>query len=109
MSDKIERAELADLLKLSQFRSFLFRLIQSAGILASTTNGSDGRNLIHEGRRNLGLDILHDAARGMPVDDPEAAFGLLLIQVLREGAQTSPQEKRDGRTGRYKDEPTDED
>jgi hypothetical protein len=107
MSDKLERAELEALLKLGGFRKFLFRSIQLAGIHAGTTNGADGRNLVNEGRRNLGLDILHDAARGIPVDDPEAAFNLLLIRVLREGAQSTPKEKPRG--GRSPDRDDDND
>jgi hypothetical protein len=102
MSEKLERSELADLLKLPGFRKFLSRAIQTAGIfsqMAPTANGTDSRNLFNEGRRSLGLDILHDAARGIPVDDQEAAFGLLMIQVLREAAQT-PQEQPRGRRSR---------
>lgn len=97
MSEKQERAEMEALLAMPGFRKFLYRSIQLAGIHVGTTNGADGRNLIAEGRRNLGLDILHDAARGIPVDDTEAAFSLLLIQVLREGAQSIPEEKPRGR------------
>lgn len=103
MSD-IEIAEREQLLALPAFRKHLFRLIQTAGILSGTTNGADGRNLVIEGRRNLGLDILHDAARGIPgCDDPEAALSLLLIQVLREGAQSQPQEKPRGKRNRLSD------
>lgn len=101
MSEKVERTEMEGLLALPAFRKFLFRSIQSAGIFASTTNGADGRNLVLEGRRNLGLDILHDAARGVPVDDPEAAFGLLLIQILREAAQSKPEENTRAKRTRY--------
>lgn len=108
MSDKLERAEMAELLKLPAFRKFLFRSIQSAGIFSSTTNGADGRNLVSEGRRNLGLDILHDAARGIPTSDPEAAFMLLSIQVLREGAQSIPEENTRGRRSRHDEDDPDE-
>lgn len=108
MSEKLERAELDALLKLEGFRKFLYRSIQLAGIHVGTTNGADGRNLIAEGRRNLGLDILHDAARGIPVDDPEAAFSLLLIQVLREGAQSTPPEKPHGRRNPDRDDDRDD-
>lgn len=105
MSDKQERADLEALLALPAFRKFLWRAIQSARIFAITTptaNGTDSRTLFDEGRRSLGLEILHDAARGIPVDDPEAAFGILMIQVLREAAQ-SQQEQPRGR--RYQRDP----
>lgn len=103
-----ETAEREQLLELPAFRKHLFRLIQTAGILSGTTNGADGRNLVIEGRRNLGLDILRDAARGIPCDDPEAALNLLLIQVLREGAQSTPQEKPRGRRSRDSDDRDDD-
>lgn len=102
MSD-LDVAEREQLLEIPAFRKHLFRLIQTAGILSGTTNGADGRNLITEGRRNLGLDILHDVARGIPCADPEAALSLLLIQVLREGAQSQPQEKHRGKRNRLSD------
>jgi len=101
MTDKAERRERADLEALigqPGFLRFLSRVIQSAGIYAATTNGTDGRYLVSEGRRDLGLNILRDAARGIPlVDDPAGALGLLLIQVLREEAQSTPQEIPRGR------------
>ena len=102
MSD-LEAAEREQLLEIPAFRKHLFRLIQTAGILSGTTNGADGRNLVIEGRRNLGLDILRDVSRGIPCDDPEAALNLLLIQVLREGAQSTPQEKTRGKRSRLSD------
>lgn len=105
MSEKIERTEMEGLLALAPFRKFLFRSIQLAGIFSSTTNGADGRNLVSEGRRNLGLDILHDAARGIPVDDAQAALNLLLMQVLREGAQSTPEDSQRDRRSRHDREP----
>lgn len=107
MSD-LEIAEREQLLEIPAFRKHLFRLIQTAGILSGTTNGADGRNLVIEGRRNLGLDILRDVARGIPCDDPEAALNLLLIQVLREGAQSTPQEKTRGRRSQDSDDRNDD-
>jgi hypothetical protein len=111
MSDKLEAAEMAELNRLPAFRKFLWRSIQSAGILDYTKPSADGlaeRNLFNEGRRSLGLDILRDAARGMPVDDPQAAFLLLIDQTLREEIQSTPKERHGGRPSRY-DEPDDED
>ncbi len=105
MNDKAERADMAGLLALPAFRKYLWRIIQASGIHAATTNGADGRNLISEGRRNLGLDMLRDAARGQPIDDPGNALTLTLIQVLSEEAQSTPAENQRGRrTDRYSDE-----
>lgn len=104
MSDKQTKADLEELLARPGFLRFLHRCaIQTGGIYAQkapTADGTDSRNLFDEGRRSLGLDILHDAARGIPVDDPEAAFGLLMISVLREAAQTQQEQPR-GRRNRH--------
>ena len=101
MSEKLRKAELAELLAIPGFRKFIWRSIQMAGIFAPVANGSDGRNLVSEGRRNLGLEILHDVAGGVPVDDPQAAFNFLLLTILREEAQSQPSEKPNGRRNRY--------
>lgn len=93
-----QRDDMCDLMALAPFRRFLWRAIQNAGILSATTDGSEGRHLAYaEGRRNLGFDILADAARGQPVDDPEAAFNLTLFQIIREKAQEQPSEKPNAR------------
>lgn len=95
-----ELIELQALLALPAFRKFLFRAIQTAGILAPTTNGSDGRNLdFHEGRRSLGFDLLADAARGQPVPDDQGL--LTLHQILREELQQQPEEPKHGKRSRY--------
>lgn len=105
MSEKLERLDMEALVKLPAFLRFLSRLIQNAGIHAATTNGTDGRYLVSEGRRDLGLTTLRDAARGIAgVEDAQAAFTLLLIQVLREDAQASPQEAPRDRRTRYDDD-----
>jgi hypothetical protein len=110
VSEKLEKLEMGELLKSKPFLNFLFRVIQTAGIHGATTDGPDGRNLIREGRRNLGLEILHDVARGQPVADPDAAFSMTLIQVLREALQAAPQENpRNGRHDRYADTGSDGD
>ena len=89
------------LMAMPAFRRFLWRAIQSAGILAPATDGSDTRNLAYaEGRRNLGFSILRDVEDGMPASHPDSLF--TLIQILREEAQSTPQEKpaRGRRTNR---------
>lgn len=106
MSDKLEKAELEELIRLPAFRKFLFRTsIQSAGLLdynAVKANGSDGRNLeYHEGRRSLGFEALRDAARGIPGVDGDPALWVLFDQVLREGIQSTPQEKPRAKSDRY--------
>lgn len=94
VSDKQIKADNAFLLARPEFLRFLDRVIQMARIYEPTTDGSEGRHLAYwEGRRNLGLEVLHDAARGQAVDDPEAAFTLTAIQILREAAQQSTPEK----------------
>lgn len=99
--DTLAKQDCEHLLAQAQFKRFLFRLIQSAGIFSPTTNGSDGRNLDHfEGRRHLGLEILAEVAGAQPVADPEGY--LTLLQVLREEAQQQTEEpKRDRRNHRY--------
>ena len=77
-----------------EFRRFLWRVIQSAGIFNRTTDGSVDRHLAYaEGRRNLGLDILDMAELGQPIPDihPDGPL-LTLIQTLLEETQ-QPTEK----------------
>jgi hypothetical protein len=103
MTDQ-EKADLVDLLARPQFRRFLFRAIQLSGIFDATANGTDERTRFLEGRRSLGLDILRDVDGAQPVQSPGGIPILTLLQVLREGAQSSPQEKPNGRrTGPYAD------
>lgn len=97
----MERADMEGLVQMPAFHRFLGRVMEMAGIHAAATNRADGRNLVNEGRRDLGLSVLRDAARGMPSRDPQAAFELLLIQLLRERAQSVVQEKPTGRRDRY--------
>jgi hypothetical protein len=93
--DSQEQQDMVFLMGRPEFRRHLLTIIRASAIHASAY-GSDGRNLPYsEGRRSLGLDILRDAARAMPVDDPDSAFSLTLLQILREEAQ--PQEKPDAR------------
>jgi hypothetical protein len=77
-----------------EWRRFLWRVIQSAGIFTRTTDGSVGRSLDYfEGRRNLGLDILDMAERGQPIPETHPDGPLFtLIQTLREET-SKPTEK----------------
>lgn len=108
MSEASEKLDMEGLLKVPGFLLFLSRVIQSSGIHTAETNGADGRHLVSEGRRDLGLIILRDAARGQPVDDPGSAFAMTLIQVLREEAQSTAKEPTRGRRTRYDDTGTDD-
>lgn len=104
MSERTEKQDMEKLVAEPAFLRFLSRVIQISEIHSATTDGADGRYLVSEGRRDLGLNIIRDAARGMPADDSEAAFKLLLIQVLREEAQSTIQETPIARRRRYHDE-----
>jgi len=94
MSADLQTEDMQFLNAQPQFRRFLWRVIQMAGILAPATNGADGRDLsFAEGRRNLGFEILADAEMGQPIQHHESL--MTLLQVLREEAQQS--EKPNGR------------
>lgn len=111
MSDDRDKQHRADMIFLNgreEFRRFMLRVIQSAGILSRTTDGSIDRHLAYdEGRRNLGLDILAMVETGQPVPHPEGLPILSMIQILREEANHQPQEKpsdrRQHRNDRYND------
>lgn len=96
-----QRSDMEFLNSRPEFRRFLWRVIQRAGILTPATDGSEGRHLAYaEGRRNLGLEILDDAETGQPVAHPESLPILTLIQALREETQQQPQETRRGKYDR---------
>ena len=89
-----EKADAQFILAHPETRRFLWRVIQSSGILSRTTDGSVDRHLAYdEGRRNLGLDILAMVEVGQPHTHPDGQPILTLIQVLREEANSQPQEK----------------
>jgi hypothetical protein len=114
-NDKLRRADAEFLLTLPEFRRFLFRSIQLAGILDHTTRattGSDGRDLAFaEGRRSQGFDILAEAALGQPeqVRGRDPLNLMTLISALTEEAQTPPEEKKRGRDDRYGNDDRDAD
>ena len=93
VTDKQARIDMEFLNSRPEFRRFLWRVIQMAGILEPSTDGSDTRHPRYfEGRRNLGLEILADAEQGQPVPHPDAIPVFTAIQILREVAQQSTSE-----------------
>lgn len=92
--------DMSELMGLESFRRFLFRSIQSAGLLSQASNGADSRDLAFaEGRRSLMFDILRDADAGQPDALRHPLSILTLIAALREEVNTSPakEKKRDDR------------
>jgi hypothetical protein len=100
MSDKTEKGDMELLLQRGEFLRFLLRVIQSAGIFTSTTDGSDSRHFQMEGRRQLGLEILEMAEAAQPQPSPDIPAATLL-QVLLEEARKPQTEKPNGRKDRY--------
>jgi hypothetical protein len=88
------KEDMAKLMALPEFRRFLWRVIQNAGIFSATTNGSDSRYFIAEGRRQLGFSILADAEQAFPVQHPDQIPVLTVIQVLREETQNSQKSEK---------------
>jgi hypothetical protein len=95
---KRDKDDMIVLLRLPEFRKFLFRVIQKGGLFDAVTDGSGGRSLDYfEGRRNLVLELLDMAESGQPINDAHSSGPLLtLIQVLIEETQKPP-EKPNGR------------
>lgn len=95
--DKQNKGDLQFLLDRPEFRRFFWRVIQTAGIFARTTDGSDGRNLaFDEGRRSLGLELLEMAEAAQPTAPSPDIPAATLIQVLLEESQ-QPTEKPNAR------------
>jgi hypothetical protein len=91
------QADITDLIKQPAFRRFLFHAIQISGIFEASANGTEERTSFRDGRRSLGLDLLREVDAAQPVPNPSGIPMLTLIQVLREEAQSTPQEKPNGR------------
>jgi hypothetical protein len=103
MSDKAIKQDMERLIALPEFRRFLFRVIQSAGILSRITDGSNTRSLDYcEGRRNLGFDILDEAELGQATPHEDAL--MTIFQSLREEIQKPPEEAHRGRRADRYDE-----
>lgn len=55
---KLERAELEDLLKSSSGRSVLWRILATCGIYSRSLSETDSLTAFQEGRRSIGLELL---------------------------------------------------
>jgi hypothetical protein len=102
-TDKRDRDDMAFLVRRPEFKRYLFRVIQKAGIFQRTANGTDERNLqFLEGRRSLGLELLDMAEQGQPIADAHVTGPLLsIIQVLLEETNQPATEKPNGRRNQY--------
>lgn len=86
------------LLRQPAFLRFLGRVVQLGGLFEQVTTGTEGRELAYfEGRRNLALDILHDAETGIPDKDPDGAPLFVAIQIFSEQANQAVTEKTNAR------------
>jgi hypothetical protein len=103
IDDKFRKEDMEWLIAQPQFRRFCWRVIQMAGIF-SATNGSEQRNEVNLGRRQLGLEILAECEFGQPAQSSDGLPILTLIQVLREEAQQQPQEPKHARRFQRTDE-----
>ncbi len=94
MLDKKQIDDIRDLLRKPEFVRFLdFAVIQPAGIWGAATNGSDGRHLVSEGRKELGFSILAMVEQGQPAQHPDGTPVLTMLQVLREKTQSTTETK----------------
>lgn len=99
---KREVAEMADLMQMAQFRRFMLRTINLAG-LHQYGLGADDRSLeFREGQRAVALVMLAEASEAIPAHrtNPEGAMAATLIQILSEADQTARKEIARG-GGRY--------
>ena len=97
--------DMATLIAMPEFRRFLWRSIQSSGILSQFTTGADGRDLsFAEGRRSHMFAILSDVESGQPEALRHPNSIMTLLAVLREEANPAPKEKKSA-TGRYDELP----
>jgi hypothetical protein len=104
------KSDMQELLARPSFRRFLWRVIQSSRLFASTTDGSEGRDRYNAGRRDLGLEILDMAEQGQPIQSAHPDGPLLtLIQALREETQKQPEETKRERQDRYSEVRDDDD
>lgn len=93
--------DMAALIAMPAFKRFLWRSIQTSGILSQATNGADARDLsFAEGRRSLMFAILSDVEQGQQPELRHTHSIMTLLAVLREEANPAPKEKKSA-TGRY--------
>lgn len=95
--DKRDRSDIQFLVQRPEFSRFLWRVIQSARIFSTATDGSNDEAVAKIARQNLGLEILEMVEAGQPVPHPDGLPVLTLIQTLREEANPPSQEKKHGR------------
>lgn len=100
-----DESDMQVLMALPEFKRFLFRAIQTAGIMTSATNGHDGRDLAFaEGRKSLGLWMMHEADTGLPSSVRSPNTVAVWHAIMREQMQSSQPRKDKGdasRTDRY--------
>ena len=107
---ELEKTDAAALIRLPEFRRFLWRAIQLGRIFEAVTDGSEGRHLAyHEGRRNLVLELLALVEQGQPVSHPDGIPLLTAIQVLREEARQPTSENQNVRRSRNDRDPAPDD
>ena len=101
-AEEAQRADLQSLLRLPAFRRFLFRIVESSGICASTY-GTEGHLLYREGARSLGLDILRWVSDAHPVQEHTGVPVNVLLTILAEANLTDPatKEMKNGRRNRH--------
>ena len=88
----IDRSDKLTLLENPAFRRFLFAMIEAGGVFEATATIADGRNLFHEGRRSLAVEMLRDLDAVQPLPNPGGIPIQTLIQTLREQAQSARKE-----------------
>ena len=76
------------------FRRFLLQLSRDAGIWLPTAGATDAALHQREGRRSLGLDIIRQAARGLPRGTTtEQVLALVLSEATPQETQDDPSEQ----------------
>jgi hypothetical protein len=94
---KREKADLQFLIGHPEFARFLFRVIQTARIFETATDGSHDEAVSALARRNLGLEILEMVEAGQLIPHPDGLPILTVMQALREEANPPPQEKQNAK------------
>lgn len=88
------RNDKLQLLAIPAFRRFCLDLVVKAGIFGAADSDAEGRDLVAEGRRGLGLDVLRDLDSAQPLRGAEDGIPVgVLIQLFHEAAQADPKEK----------------
>lgn len=111
MSDDLEKADTDFLIERPEFRRFLLRVIQMAGIFTRTTNGSGERNLsFDEGRRHLGLEIFemveaHQPQTSTIIGIPASTLVQVLLEEARRPKPEKPNARRYDRTSELDEDP----